>query len=81
MKCEERRGPKGDRGLLEASGTEEERSHCADQPIAQREVWRSLATTPKDDQLLLEDQILGDHPSDTTTATQPRPDDNEVEQG
>ena len=35
----------------------------ANQPVAQREIRRPLATTTKDDQLLFEHEILGDHGS------------------
>lgn len=44
----------------------------ADQPVAQRQVRRSLASTAQDDQLLLEQEILRDHRSRPTGATQLR---------
>jgi hypothetical protein len=81
MKCQERGGAKGDGELSDASWTEEERRQTANQPVAQREVRRPRATTTKNDQLLLEHEILGDHGSHATGATQLRSHNGEVQQG
>ena len=67
--------------LSDASWTEEERPESAQQPVAQRQVRRPPATTAQDDQLLLEQEILRDHRSHATGATQLRGHDGEVEQG
>jgi len=63
MKRQERRGAQADGDLPDSPWTEEERRQSANQPVAQREVRRPLATTTKNDQLLLEHEILGDHRS------------------
>ena len=81
MKRQERRGAEGDGDLSDASWTEEERPESAEQPVAQRQVRRPLASTTQDDQLLLEQEILRDHRSHATGATQLRGHDGEVEQG
>jgi hypothetical protein len=81
MKRQERRGAYGDGDLSDASWAEAKRPHPADQPVAQRQVRRSLASTAQDDQLLLEQEILGDHRSRATWATQLRGRDGKVEQG
>jgi hypothetical protein len=52
MKRQERRGAQADGDLPDSSWTEEERRQSANQPFAQREVRRPLATTSKHDQLL-----------------------------
>jgi hypothetical protein len=61
MKRQERRGAYGDGDLSDTSWTEEKRPESAEQPVAHRQVRRPLAGTPQDDQLLLEQKILGDH--------------------
>ena len=81
MKRQERRGTYADGDLSDSSGTEEERPESVEQPVPQRQVRRSLASAAQDDQLLLEQEILGDHRSHATGATQPRGQDGEVEQG
>ena len=47
----------------------------------QRQVRRSMAGTAKDDQLLLEQEILGDDRSHATGTTQLRGQDGQVKQG
>jgi hypothetical protein len=81
MKRQERRGAQADGDLPDSPWADEERRQSANQPVAQREVRRPLATTTKNDQLLLEHEILGDHRSHATGATQLRGRDGEVEQG
>src|SRR5216684_4119281 len=81
MKRQERRGAQADGDLPDSPWTEEERRQSANQPVAQREVRRPLATTTKHDQLLLEHEILGDHCSHATGATQLRSPNGEVQQG
>ena len=81
MEGEECGGAEGDCELSDASGTEKERTKPADQPVAPRQVGRPLATTTKHDQLLLEHEILGDHRSHATAATELRGHDDEVQQG
>jgi hypothetical protein len=74
MKHQKCRGAYGDRELSDASGTEEERSESAEQPVAWRQVRRPLASPAQDDQLLLEQQILRDHRTHATkghTASRP----------
>jgi len=80
MKCEERRGAERDGDLLDASGAEEERPESAEEPVAQRQAGRPPATTTKDDELLLEYEILGDHRSHATRATQLRGHNDQVKQ-
>ena len=53
----------------------------AEEPVAQRQIGRPPATTMKHDELLLEHEILGDHGSHATGATQLRDRDGDVEQG
>src|SRR5262245_50676531 len=81
MNRQERRGAYADGDLSDSSGTEEERPESAKQPVAQRQVRGPLATTAKDDQLLLEQEILRDHRSHTACATQLRSQDGQVKQG
>jgi hypothetical protein len=81
MKRQECRGAHGDGQLSDASRTEEEGPASTKQPVAQRQVRRPLATTTKNDQLLLEDEILCDYRSHATGATQRRGQDGEVQQG
>jgi hypothetical protein len=81
MKRQERRGAEGDGDPSNASGAEEKRPESAQEPVAQRQAWRPPATTTKHDELLLEHEILGDHRSHATGATQLRGHDREVEQG
>src|SRR3954471_8953236 len=80
MKRQQRRGAKGDGDLLDPSGAEEKRPESAQEPIAEGQARRSPATTTKHEELLLEHEILGDHRSDATGATQLRRRDSEVEQ-
>src|SRR5712691_337851 len=58
MKRQERRGAYADGDLSDSPWSEEERPQCADQPVAQRQTRRPLASTAQDDQLLLEQEIL-----------------------
>jgi hypothetical protein len=81
MKRQERRGAYADGDFSDSSWTEEERPQSADQPVAQREVRRPLAITAQDNQLLLESEILRDHRSHATGATQLRRHDSQVKQG
>src|SRR6516165_8193033 len=60
MKRQERRGTYADGDLSDSSGTEEERPESVEQPVPQRQVRRSMASAAQDDQLLLEQEILGD---------------------
>jgi hypothetical protein len=50
------------------------------EPVAPRQAGCPPATTPKDDELLLEHEILGHHRSHATVTTQLRGHDGEVEQ-
>src|SRR5712664_3053998 len=52
MKRQQRRGPYGDGDFSDAFWTEEERPESVEQPVAQRQVRRPLASTAQDDQLL-----------------------------
>jgi hypothetical protein len=79
MKRQERRRAKGDGDFSNTSGTEEERFESAEQPVAPRQVGRSPPSTAQDDQLLLEHEILCDHRSHATGATQFRGHDTKVE--
>jgi hypothetical protein len=81
MKRQERRGADGDGDLSDASWTEEERPESAEQPVAPRQVGRAPATTAQDDQLLFEQEILSDHRSHATGATQLRRRDGQLKQG
>ena len=81
MKRQQRRRAYGDGNLSDASWTEEERSESAEQPVAQRQVGRLPTSTAQEDQLLLEHEILCDHRSHATGATQLRGHDSKVEQG
>jgi hypothetical protein len=66
MKRQERCGAYADGDLWDSSGTEEERAESAEQPVAQRQVRGSPSSTAQDDQLLFEQEILGDHRSHAT---------------
>jgi hypothetical protein len=81
MKRQECRRAYSDGELSDASGTEEERPESAEEPVASRQAGRPPATTTKHDELLLEYEILGDHRSHATGATQLRGHNGEVEQG
>src|SRR3984893_3366832 len=81
MKREERRGLEGDGSLSDASWTEEDRPESAQQPVARHQVRRPLASTAQDDQLLLEQEILGHNRSHTTGATELRGHDGQVQLG
>ena len=81
MKRQERRGAYADGDLSDSSWTEEERPQSADQPVAQREVRRPLASTAQNDQLLLEQEIVRDRRSHATGATQLRGHDSQVKEG
>src|SRR3977135_872532 len=81
MKREKGRGTYADGDLSDSSWTEEERPESAEQPVAQRQVRRPLASTAQDHQLLLEQKILRDHRSHATGATQLRGRDGQVKQG
>src|SRR5215831_4164919 len=81
MKRQERRGAESDGELSNSAWIEEERPESAEQPVAQRQIRRPLASTAQDDQLLLEDEILRDHRSHATGATQLRGHDGQVKQG
>ena len=81
MKRQECCGADGNGKLSDASGAEEEWGESAQEPIAQRQAGRPPATTTKHDELLLEHEILGDHRSHATRATQLRGRDGEMEQG
>jgi hypothetical protein len=80
MERQECRGTEGDGNSLNASEAEEERLESAQEPIAQCQGGRPPATTTKHDELLLEQEILGDHRSHATRATQLRGRDGEMEQ-
>jgi hypothetical protein len=69
MKRLERRGAEGDGDPSEASRTEEERPESAEQPVTSRQVRRAMADTAQDDQLLLEQEILGDDRAYATGST------------
>ena len=62
-------------------GLEEERAESAEQPVAQPQVRRSMAGTAKNDQLMLEQEILRDDRSHAAGTTQLRNHDGEVKQG
>src|SRR3984893_12994347 len=81
MKREKGRGAYADGDLSDSSWTEEERPESAEQPVAQRQVRRPVASTAQDDQLLLEQETLRDHRSHATGATQLRGHDGQVKQG
>jgi hypothetical protein len=72
MKRQERRRAYGDGDLSDGAWTEEKGPESAEQPVAQRQVRCPLARSAKDDQLLLEHEILGDHGSHATGPTQLR---------
>src|SRR5712692_8438341 len=80
MKRQERRGAYADGDPSDSSWTEEERPESAEQPVTQRQVRRPLSSTAQDDQLLLEQEILRDHRSYATGATQLRGHDGQVKQ-
>jgi hypothetical protein len=81
MKRQERRGAYADGDLSDSPWTEEERPQSADQPVAQREGRRPLASTAEDDELLLKQEILRDHRANATGTTQLRGHDGQVKQG
>jgi len=79
MKPQERRRAYGDRDLSDTSLIEEERPESLEQPVDQGQVRRPLASTAQDDQLLFEQEILRDHRSHATRATELRGHDGQVE--
>ena len=52
-----------------------------EQPVAQRQVGRPLASAAQDDQWLLEQEMLRDHRSHASGTTQRRGHDDQVQQG
>jgi hypothetical protein len=62
-------------------GLKEEGSESNKQSVAGRQVRRSMSGTAKDDQLLLEQEILGDDRSHATGTTQFCGQDGQVKQG
>jgi len=81
MKNQERRGAYAGGDLSDSSWTEEERPESTEQPVPEGQVRRPLASPAQDDQLLLEEEILRDHRSHDTTATQLRGHNAQVKQG
>ena len=81
MKCQQRRRANGNGERSDPACAQEQRSESAEQAVAQRQVGRTLATSAQDDQLLLEQEILGDHRPHATGATHPRGYDGRVKQG
>ena len=81
VKREERRRAESDGNPSDASWTEEERPESAQQPVAPPQVRRPLASTAQHDQLLLEQEILRDHRSHATGATELGGLDGQVQQG
>src|SRR5258708_3802630 len=81
MKRQERRGLEDEDSLSNAPWTEEHRPESARQPVARRQVRRTLANPAQDDELLLEQEVLRHHRSYTTGATELRGPDGEVKQG
>ena len=79
MKPQDRRRAEGDRGLSDASRTEEERPESAQQPVALVKGSARTASTTQDDELLLQQQILRDHRPDAAGPTQLRGHDGEVQ--
>jgi len=61
MKRQERRGAKGESDLLETTRPEEQRLESEQQPVAPRQIRRTLVATPQDDELLLEQEVLRHH--------------------
>jgi len=61
--------------------TEEDRPESAQQPVARRQVRRTLASAAQNDELLLEQEVLRHHRSYTSGATELHGYDGEVEQG
>ncbi len=81
MQRQERRQAYAYGDLSDSSWTEEERLESAEQPVAQRQVRRPVASPAQDNQLLLEQETLRDHRSHATGATQLRGHDGQVKQG
>ena len=67
--------------LSDSSRREEERPESTEQPVAQRQIRRPPTSTAQDDQLLIGHEILCDHRSPATGATQLRGHDSKMEQG
>ena len=80
MKRQERRGAKGESDLLETARSEEQRPESEQQPVAPREIRPTFAATPQDDELLLEQDVLRHHRSNTTGTTELRGDDGKIKQ-
>jgi len=81
MKRQDRRRAEGDRGLSDASRTEEQRLESAKQPIAWRLGSARACEHDAGDELLLEQEILGDDCPHATGSTQLRGQDGQVKQG
>ena len=81
MKCEERRGLERDGSLSNSARTQKDRPESAEQPVAGSQVRRALASAAQDQQLLLEQEVLRHHRSDTTGAAEFRGRHSEVKQG
>ena len=80
MNRQERRGAEGDGDLSHSAWMEAERLESVEQPVTARQGWLPAASAVQDDQLLLQQEILRDHRSYPTGATQPRGHDGQVQQ-
>ena len=72
MKREHGRWPNADGDLTNTARAEKQRRQPAEDPVSAGQVRRPLPWPPQDDQLLLEQKILGDDGSHATGATQSR---------
>jgi len=67
--------------LRRRPGLRKERPESTEQPVAQRQIRRPLASSAQDDQLLLEHEILCDHRSHANRTNQLRGHNGQVKQG
>ena len=71
MEVQDRRRFQHDRRADHAGRTHEERTHTGEDPIRRSEVRRTLTGAIQDQELLLDQERLGDHGASTAGAHQP----------
>jgi hypothetical protein len=80
MKRQKRRGAECDGELPNAAWPEEQRPDSQQQSIAARQIWRPTTGPTKNDQLLLEQEILRDDRPHATATRDSRDRDGQVQQ-
>ena len=80
MEVQDRRRFQHDRRTDHAGRAHEERTHAGEDPIESAEVRRALTGATQDQELLLDQERLGDHGARTAGAYQPSQGGDQVDQ-